>query len=394
MIGTQWKEPEHKLNKLTERLFTECYTRERYPDWVEPYNWFYGGFTYTRKKKSELVFSTPCGLLVRGNYWNGDMGYMGIHWQEENDNPVVCCPHFDLKECELNHPVLREHALRLGGGDITHCACHLVDEPYDESLSLQNAHDEVWREADRLFEVFKASKNGRACKHRSMYNRSTKTWEMHYDPMDCARAHLPCTYCDVLHTELSPQKANVYYDRKVTFTVPGEGLIPDETKVRVFKGQKMLKKPVSITLCEAILKVSTNPFVESSLQRQQKLSSILSGEKVELLNFHIERRDVRDLKQDLADIAAGIEVIHASDQVKATAAKKKEAKEKRAEQKKMRTEKKSIARWKRYISTGLTDEGQPVDDNLKDWCRKQLEKRGITIGTKENQLSLFEIGDE
>lgn len=36
-----------ELNELTKRLFQEGYDKEHYPDYVKPFNQYYGGFEYT-----------------------------------------------------------------------------------------------------------------------------------------------------------------------------------------------------------------------------------------------------------------------------------------------------------------------------------------------------------
>ena len=92
-----------KLNKLTQRLFSEGYTKENYPDDVRPFDPFYGGFTYRRETLYRLVFETPCGLLVEGSHFvYGTMSFMGVDWMPENDNPVVTCPCFTNTTCGQN----------------------------------------------------------------------------------------------------------------------------------------------------------------------------------------------------------------------------------------------------------------------------------------------------
>lgn len=108
-----------ELNELTQRLFSEGYTKENHPDGVRPFDPFYGGFTYQPKTLYQMVFETPCGLLVAGGHFvGGVMSFMGIHWMPENNNPVVACPRFVKAPCERNHPLLRERR-----GEILHCAC-------------------------------------------------------------------------------------------------------------------------------------------------------------------------------------------------------------------------------------------------------------------------------
>ena len=65
--------------------------------------------------------------------------------------------------------------------------------------------------------------------------------------------------------------------------------------------------------------------------------------RYEVENIRIEARESRDLLQDLADIAAGIEVIHQSDLEKAAKVKKREDREKRKEYKKRRLERRDPA---------------------------------------------------
>ena len=60
-------------------------------------------------------------------------------------------------------------------------------------------------------------------------------------------------------------------------------------------------------------------------------------------NIRIEARESRDLMQDLADIEAGIEVVHQSDLEKAAKVKKRKDREKRKEDKKRRRERRDPA---------------------------------------------------
>lgn len=95
-----------ELNELTKRLLSEGWKQEDSPPGTKEYFWFYGGWTYTREALAALTFETPCGLLVNGSrFRNGDMAFQGISWQPENDNPVVCCPRFDLDFCPMRHPM-------------------------------------------------------------------------------------------------------------------------------------------------------------------------------------------------------------------------------------------------------------------------------------------------
>jgi len=337
-----------KLNKLTQRLFSEGYTKENYPDDVRPFAPFYGGFTYRPETLYRLVFETPCGLLVKGSHFvTGTMSFMGIDWMPENDNPVVACPYFTGAPCKQNHPLLWERR-----GEIRHCACRLTDRPYSYEQSLDKAHEEVWEEADTLFEAFRLQKQGRACKHRSRYDRMEKQWRMFYDPIDCAREGF-CNYCDVLQSELSPKKGNVFYDVKISRTQKGVGLFSDETVVSIIKGKKLLDSSASLTLCEAIVRCCGTQIQESEENRSFRERFFDPTYTVEVQNIRAERRETRDLLQDLRDAAEGIEIVHAGDMQKAAAQKKQERKQ--------TAQKKKIARLERLLLENGLDKLEKAD---------------------------------
>lgn len=321
-------EPEHELNELTKRLFAEGYTRENYPDYVKPYFWFYGGFTYTAKHLREMVFSTPCGLLLTGEHFtNGSMSYAGVEWMPENDNPTVTCPYFNAKEpCKLRHELLRGCRLLSRMGEMVSCACHQVNEPYDYEHSFDKVLDDVEKESNQLFEVFNAQKHGHACRLQSYYDRHSKQWHMNYDPQMCAT--YGCSYCDVLQTELSSKRGNVYYDEIVTYTEKGKGLFPDKVVTIATKGKNLLSHQTSLTICEAIVRYAKWRIIEqktSSYEHKERLKFRNDPAfAIQYTNFRAEIRETRDLAQDLADIGEGIEIIHASDQRKAVKAEKHE----------------------------------------------------------------------
>lgn len=337
-----------KLNKLTQRLFSKGYTKENYPDDVRPFVPFYGGFTYRPETLYRLVFETPCGLLVKGSHFvTGTMSFMGIDWMPENDNPVVVCPYFTGIPCEQNHPLLWERR-----GEIRHCACHLTDQPYSYEQSLEKAHAKVWEEADALFEAFRIQKQGRACKYRSRYDRMEKQWRMFYDPIDCAREGF-CNYCDVLQSELSPKKGNVFYDVKISRTQKGVGLFPDETVVSIIKGKKLLDSSASLTLCEAIVRCCGAQIQESEENRSFRERFFDPTYTVEVQNIRAERQETRDLLQDLWDAAEGIEIVHAGDMQKAAAQKKRERKQ--------AAQKRKIARLERLLLENGLDKLEKAD---------------------------------
>ena len=249
------------INCLSLQLLQEGWTKEQTPPGCSgPWKDYYGGWEYSGKDVSGMTFETPCGLLVSGEHFvTGHMSYMGMEWTVENDNPTITCPTFRREPCPLNHTLLREHPYFGGAECLTPCACHRTERPYTYEGSVAEAHDQVWAEADRLFEEFDRAHGGRACRHQSRYNRTTKRWSMRYDPQECARMGGCCHWCKVLQTELNSKKGNVFYDLKTTWTEAGEGLFPDVTKTRITKGVKLLEKTVSLTICEAIAKIRPPP---------------------------------------------------------------------------------------------------------------------------------------
>ncbi|HCA28885.1 MAG TPA: hypothetical protein DEP23_04595 [Ruminococcaceae bacterium] len=380
-------EPEHELNKLTKKLFAEGYTREKYPDYVNPYNWFYGGFTYTAKHLHSMVFSTPCGLLLTGSYFtNGHTSYAGVEWMAENDNPTVTCPYFSKKEpCQLRHELLCGCELLSRLGKIVSCACHQVNEPYDYEHSFYKILDDVEKESGELFKAFNAQKHGHACRLQSYYDRHSKQWHMAYDPRMCAT--YGCSYCDVLQTELSPKKGNVYYDEIATCTEKGYGFFPDKVITAAIKGKKLLKHQVSITICEAIVKYAKWRIIKEKTGSYEHKLKFRNDPAfaIQYTNFRAEIRETRDLAQDLADIGEGIEIVHASDQQKAAKAKKHERRVAAREANKSKLKKRifevgfsgldeiELNRFRKWFSSEEEDE---ISEEIEK--RKALEKGFIT----------------
>ncbi len=111
-------------NELTKGLLAEGYKPEDTPPGMDAYREHEGGWTYNWKTLHTLVFETPCGLLVGGSHFsNGYMSYQGVDWRAENNNPVVCCPRFDLDFCHMRHPLLWSNCTAARDGErIRQCA--------------------------------------------------------------------------------------------------------------------------------------------------------------------------------------------------------------------------------------------------------------------------------
>ena len=302
-----------ELNKLTQRLLNEGYTKDNPPDYVREWNDFYGGWEYTYRYQSVLVFKTPCGLLVKGSHWSsGTMYFGGIEWTLENGNPVIRCPH-NKAGCEKNHPVLRDV---VSFGNLVQCCCSETAEEYEYSKSVDKAFDDIEAYREKLFEEFKAQKKGRVCKPSCHFDESENRWIQHYNPIDiCSKAL--CRYCPVLGKDLSSKKGNVFYDVKTVVADTEEGLFNQGDIVTVTKGKRLLDKNVSIDICEIIARQFIKQISHKYRMRHHRevFFSEHYGIKYdfEILNVRAETRESRDLEQDLEDIRNGIKVIHHSD---------------------------------------------------------------------------------
>lgn len=376
-----------ELNDLTKRLFAKGHTKDKPPDFVRPFDEFYGGFTYKSEYLRKLVFETPCGLLLMGEHFvSGCMSYMGVNWMPENNNPTVPCPRFSREPCMLNHELLRNHRIC---GDIVNCNCHLTDRAYDYEMSFDKAHDDVWKEADERFEQFAVKKHGRVCRLQSRYNRMEKRWSTFYDPIRCACDGF-CQYCDVLQTDLSPKKGNVFYDLKIIATVKGFGLFPDQQKTTVIKGKKLLEKTASITICEAIVRYAKFRIQKKEEDRASHIRFHDPSYSIQVMNIRAERRESRDLIQDLRDAAEGMEVVHAGDLKKSAAKQKHERRQAYIEKK--------IRRIEQLILENGMSQLEEIDrirarrllshDRICELV-KQYSQRAASKNNESTQLSLF-----
>lgn len=318
-----------EANGLTCRLMAEGYVPEDTPPGMREYKAYYGGWTYDSQTLQSMVFETPCGLLAEGRHFlNGYMAYQGVDWRPENDNPVITCPRFTDKPCPLQHPLLQQKCSNLHSDDVIYqCACHQTDRPYTYEGSVDEAHDKVWVEAETLWTQFQAAHKGRVCKQQSRYGRTSKTWSTYYSPWQCAMDHLGCAHCSVLDKDLVPQKGNVFYDVRKTWTEKGDGLFPDEQRVSIEKGCKLLGKTVSLTICEAIVKYGRRDAEWRIMNRFHHDLFFDHTLKIEILNLRAARVDTRDILQDLQDVANGIQVTHAADTLKAAKEQKKSRRE-------------------------------------------------------------------
>lgn len=379
-----------EINELTRQLLAEGWKPEDTPPGTHPYADYYGGWTYTGEAIKSTVWETPCGLLVAGRHFlNGYMSYHGVDWRVENGNPVIPCPLFPSKPCPLREPRLCSERYSCNSEDVVYqCACHRTDRPYTYKGSFDEAHDQVWKEADKRWEVFKAKYNGRVCRQHSHYGRTTKTWRTFYDPMRCT--HMGCTHCDILAKEIDQRKGNVFYDLRRSWTEKNVGLFPEQRKTIVEKGRKLLDSTASLTICEAIVKYERRAIeerIKSNYHHELFFDKTL---EIEVINLRAARVDTRDILQDLQDAANGIQVIHAADNLKAAKAQKR-ARCEAAKARKIRKAEKMVLTygwddldggWKRRAEK-LLDE-----DRIAELIQQHgLSK--VTASPKETQMSIF-----
>ena len=87
------------LNDLTKKLLAEGWTRENFPhETVFLKNFENFGWRWDVSK--DMVWETPCGLLVEGRTAAcSDLTYDGVWYCIENGNPLHRCPH-EKHNCE------------------------------------------------------------------------------------------------------------------------------------------------------------------------------------------------------------------------------------------------------------------------------------------------------
>lgn len=371
-----------ELNELTKRLLAEGWKPEETPPGTKEYFWFYGGWTYTTEALRAMTFETPCGLLVEGGrFGNGDMSCQGISWQPENDNPVVCCPRFDMDFCAMRHPMLWSNAYDSRSGIVRQCACHQTDRPYTYEGSLDEAHDRVWAEAEELWLKFKVQHKGRVCKQHCCYDRTGKEWHVSYNPIECADTYgRSCRYCPVLDKGLDTRRGNVFYDVKETRIIKGDWLFPDKEVTTVRKGIKVLDKSVSLTLCEAIVRYAKHHIINRFMLNHHHELYFDKSLRYELVNFRAQRQNTRDIMQDLADTAAGIEVVHQAD-----------AEKLKKEQKRARKEARQAQRVRSLEKLVLTGDLDNLTYSQKNGLKKYLSEKRISELMEQRSMNAAQV---
>ncbi len=170
---------------------------------------------------------------------------------------------------------------------------------------------------------------------------------MHYDPYRCGERRCG-GLCPILGHELDEKKGNVFYDLKIRCQrsdLDGT-LFEGQVDTSIIRGRKLFSHPVSMDICRVCVKLCQERIgrdVRLEYSRQLSNAEYYGKEfSVEVLDIRAERRESRDLVQDLEDIRSGIQVVHASDMEKLEENAKKERREKTQEAAIKRLEKKLL----------------------------------------------------
>lgn len=374
------------MNKLTERLLTEGYTKENHPEFVEWTDWLH--FEYTNEYLAKSVWETPCGLLKKGTGYNHG-SHMGVTYCPENDNPRFGCPYYDEKPC--SH---RFDTNKLWGWN---CVYHQTDRPYDYEQSTEK----IWDGWDEI-QAQAFQKIGVHCRCME-WSRPKRKYVPRFNVDNC----IGCANeaCIITKNPRNLEKVNIFYDvlREKHYRI---GLVED-TERTLEKGVKVFGSPIARTDAELWLMAHGNDDIfrpkradRSDLHFSEYHGKTGFGEydffefTVTIQNVRIERRETRNLLQDLADVREGIKVIHAGDIIKAAAKTKRENREKYRDAKANRLEKKNIAKWRQLLTdeeaakTYAEEKGIGFDWLIKNAAR-ELARRGIVIDKKKEQLNLF-----
>jgi len=358
------------LNKLTERLLAEGYTKENHPDYVEWSHW--DNFEYVHAHLSKMVWETPCGLLKAGMEYNFG-SHMGIDYCPENNNPRCGCPYYDEKPCA--HRI----DTKLMGWN---CIYHQTDRPYDFNQSVEK----IWKEWDiiKITSWREATKRYGYCACM-VWDRPKRKYIPQYDVNVCINNKCRNEICAITKMRRNLKKVNIYYDilrqrryKKGLF----EGL-----DWEIVKGVKKFESAIARTDAEIWLKQNSDKF-EPRLTRDDRSELHFSeyhGKDgysgydwceytVTVQNVRVEHRESRDLMQDLLDAKEGIKVSHESDLKKQAAQAKKDRKEKRNQAKAWR------------IVKNLKQMAGAQEELLKQYAVKKLKNSGFTV---VEQLTLF-----
>lgn len=379
-----------EYNKLTRDLLSQGYDENNHPDYVycdrQGLNNYHGGFQYYYWHVAKMTFETPCGIHCRYESIMNGTGYMGIDWNYENDCPLVKCPKRDA-DCTLKH-----EAWNRGEGVSKYwCNVHAVDKRYEYDGSLEQMNKLHEEDIRNKKIAFKMQKNGHICDMHMRYDPDRDEWVNAYNPIQCGR--LKCKKiafgeCPVIRKQ-DKQKGNVYYDLKITYRrrdLDGT-LFEGQIDTRIEKDKQLFDSPVNLTICKMVVNMCSDEIkrLERLRHHTELFFSNYYGEihyyEMEVINIKAEKKVARDLEQDLADIAAGFEVVHERDA-------QKSEKERKSNKRKQNNEKKFDKLRKKLIDVGLEN----MDEYSIDYIHamKWFDKAEIEELAEERKRKLAE----
>ena len=273
-------------------------------------------------ERLQKAFMSGCGLYVSWEKCINDIDYLEETFCFENDNVVFRCP-WHKKNCEQNHPLLRED-------NFGFCACHMVSD-YQYEKSAEYLEDQADQKKEELFQKFKEQHKNCICKMHMSYNYEKQEWSLQYNPMRCMCG--PGEYCMLRGRPLSKKTGNIYYDLKVSTIRKDDTFFAGEPVVTITRGKKFLQSKVSVDICEEIVKRKQEDIFDKEWWNGYSMQALYDPDlKVEILNVRVATRLTRDKAQDTEDKKAGIYIGYEADFAKAKKKWKQKRKEKRLEQ--------------------------------------------------------------
>lgn len=343
---------EKKYNKLTQRLLEQGYTADNYPKSMvriggggynheNPLDNYNGGFEYLRIYCEGLVYKTPCGLHIQGKNVFDNVGWNGIEWCHENENPLFICP-YGNQDCKYRPSVLKDSTMATKGW----CCCHPVNEVYQHEKSVEHIIEERQKEKEKKYQEYVLLHKGRVCRNHMYYDESIGEWSMRYKPVVCAKSC--CSengYCPILGKQLSRKRGNVYYDlvkRGRIKKAKGQLSLFEEKETweSVHRNIRFFDKPCSIDICEAFIKRQKEEISRWYEVNHSYEKWIDSSFQFEIINVRAECKPSRDLLQDLEDLRNGITIYYDDEEEKLRKEKKKQHKEELQQKKVAKLEKK------------------------------------------------------
>lgn len=382
-------------NLLTEKLIAEGYDVNNHPTYVEAKEGtldnFQGGFTYVRGHLYDKTFKTPCGLLCKFDTTFDNLFYNGVEYTYENDLAIVHCPK-GCKMCAMRHEGMRD----MSGAGNSFCAVSMTDEPYEYKGSIEELND--IKDKRKAAEKEEYLSTHTACANHMRY--VDDHWEYHYDPEWCKDCGSIANGTCPLYKQ-DKEKGNVFYDLVIRHGRPdlAGSLFDGQIDTEIIKGKQYFTSPVNMTICKIFAVTGANRILQREKGRYSR--ELFFAEyhpsagnffEVSIRNIRAEKRETRDLEQDLADMAAGIRVSHHRDDIKAEKKRKKEIASERLKKRQSSLRRKLVK-----VGYGSLKDYSSDKRNADKW----FDKMELTVIEREHkayvkehsvkQISLFDI---